>query len=106
MRLATSYFKSYCMPSGALLRENLKRFWAVPAIGMVCWFFAGIFPPLVSGGAYIIGDAAVMRYLNFAPLVFIFSLISSAVTLRYLFSTGATTAMHTLPFTRGRLYCT
>ncbi|MDR1588709.1 MAG: hypothetical protein LBS51_00765 [Oscillospiraceae bacterium] len=103
MRSATSYFR----PSWALLRENLKRFWAVPAVGMVCWFFAGIFPLLIDGNSrqwFIM--AADMRHPAFIIFTPIFPLIASAVTLRYLFSPSSVSAMHTLPLTRGRLYCT
>ncbi|MDR2615075.1 MAG: hypothetical protein LBC28_00695, partial [Oscillospiraceae bacterium] len=104
MRLATSYFK----PSGALFRENLKRFWAVPALGMLCWFFAGIFPILVENGGITnwLRMAAEMRHPAFLIFTPIFPLMASAAALRYLFSPGAVAAMHKLTLTRGRLYCT
>ncbi|MDR2615383.1 MAG: hypothetical protein LBC28_02270, partial [Oscillospiraceae bacterium] len=110
MRLATSYFKpSYFIPSWALFRENLKRFWAVPALGMLCWFFAGIFPILVDENENLrqwLRMASEMRHPGFIIFTPIFPLMASAAALRYLFSPGAVAAMHKLPLTRGRLYCT
>ncbi|MDR2816194.1 MAG: hypothetical protein LBB62_05775, partial [Proteiniphilum sp.] len=41
---------SFFSVSPALIRENLRRFWAVPAFGFVVYFFSGIFPLLMSGG--------------------------------------------------------
>ncbi|MDR2421711.1 MAG: hypothetical protein LBD49_06390, partial [Oscillospiraceae bacterium] len=105
MRLAISYFR----PSGALFRENLKRFWAVPALGMLAWFLAGIFPLLVetdAGRRQFLAMAAEMRHPAFLFFTPVFPFIASAATLRYLFSPASVAAMHTLPVTRGRLYCT
>jgi hypothetical protein len=91
-----------------LLRENLKRFWAIPAIGMICWFFAGIFPFIIEdyNRTNFLATAARPSNPFFAIFILAFPLIASVTTLRYLFSSGSVAAMHTLPLTRGRLYCT
>ncbi|MDR0446834.1 MAG: DUF4272 domain-containing protein [Oscillospiraceae bacterium] len=105
MNSALSYFK----PSAALLRENLKRFWGVPAIGMVCWFFAGIFPLLADGivnNNWFFETIAEMHNPFFIFFSIAFPFVASGVTMRYLFSTASSSAMHTLPFTRGKLFCT
>jgi ABC-2 type transport system permease protein len=105
MRSATSYFKL----SRPLLRENFKRFWAVPATGMLVWFFAVLLPVMsVRDKAYILRSIANanMDWPFHVIYATVFPFISTAVTLRYLFSGSAAATMHTLPFTRGRLYCT
>ncbi|MDR1217304.1 MAG: hypothetical protein LBJ99_01830, partial [Oscillospiraceae bacterium] len=104
VRSATSYFKL----SGALLRENLRRFWAIPALGMICWFFAGIFPLIMENYrlSYFLDSISQTENPFFAIFIVAFPLIASVATLRYLFSPGSVSAMHTLPLTRGRLYFT
>jgi ABC-2 type transport system permease protein len=75
---------------------------------MICWFFAGIFPLIMNNYRrdYFLDSVAQMENPFFAIFIVAFPLIASVATLRYLFSPGSVSAMHTLPLTRGRLYCT
>ncbi|MDR0819864.1 MAG: hypothetical protein LBN43_09885 [Oscillospiraceae bacterium] len=106
MNLASSYFKF----SPALFRENLKRFWTIPAFGMLCYFFAGLYPLIVAEASseryYVLQMTA--RFLNPGFIIFsvLFPIITSVALNRYLFAPGSVSVMHSLPFTRGSMFFT
>src|SRR5665647_21809 len=101
--------KSYFSISLPLIRENLRRFWAIPAISFLIYFLSGIFPIIISYSkidtvAYYIN----MSLTNLQPFYMaahlIMPVLTAVVIFRYLQSASSTTMMHSLPFSRYKLY--
>jgi ABC-2 type transport system permease protein len=102
--------------SPALIRENLKRFWAIPAFGFAGYFFTGVFPMLMldnnayndawSGGGMYDYMRMILNFRHPGFLVFfcLFPLIASVILQRYMYTPGAAAVMHSLPFTRPKLF--
>lgn len=92
-----------------LIIENLKRLWAIPALGFLVYFFSGPFPVIMSYkninfmAGYI--EMSLHNLQPFYMMVHLFLPVSAAVMLfRYLQSAGSTAVMHSMPFTRGNLF--
>lgn len=109
MRSATSYFKI----SPAVIRDDLKRFWAVPVFSFVFLFFSCIFYLLMNmKDLDNIDNIYLVRYVdnlltgqNLAVLVDLcaVSVLSVLLVFRYLHNTGHVLAVHSQPFTRATL---
>ncbi|MGN1351088.1 MAG: hypothetical protein ACI4VM_08865 [Anaerovoracaceae bacterium] len=109
MRSATSYFKI----SPAVIRDDLKRFWAVPVFSFVFLFFSCIFYLLMNmKDLDNIDNIYLVRYVdnlltgqNAAVLVDLcaVSVLSVLLVFRYLHNTGHVLAVHSQPFTRATL---
>jgi ABC-2 type transport system permease protein len=98
----------YFQLSGAWIRENLKRFWAIPALGMLFYFFTFLFPLFVEDvyqntESYL---RDISRFQNAGLVLYsvLFPLIASVALNRYLYSSGSVNTMHSLPVTKGRLW--
>jgi ABC-2 type transport system permease protein len=103
MQSTASFFSA----SPALIRENLRRFWAVPAFGFLGYFFSGVFPLLMNeeyGWYHTLRAMLQLRNPGFVFFGCLFPLIAAVVLQRYLFAPGAVAVMHSLPFTRHKLF--
>ena len=105
MNLKASYFSV----SRPLIIENLRRFWAIPALSFLVYFFSGIFPILMSYKHINNISGYIQLTLNnqqpfylFAHLLF--PIITAVIIFRYLQGISSVSVMHALPFTRMKLY--
>lgn len=105
MKSRASYF-SISIP---LIKENLRRFWAIPAIGFLAYFLSSSFPILMSykhlNNMY---DYIRMCLTNLQPFFMathlIMPIITAVIIFRYIQSSSSVTALHSMPFTRAQLY--
>ncbi|MDF2654533.1 MAG: hypothetical protein K0R19_1007 [Bacillota bacterium] len=105
MKLKASFFSI----SRPLILENLRRFWAIPALAFLVYFLSGVFPVLMSYNrlnnmaSYI--DMSLKNqqpFYMFAHLIF--PIIAAVVIFRYLQGISSVSVMHAMPFTRTKLY--
>lgn len=100
---------SYFSISKPLIAENLRRFWAIPALSFLVYFLSGVFPILMSYShlndisSYIRMSLANQQpFYMFAHLMF--PIIAAVVIFRYLQGVSSVSVMHSMPFTRAKLY--
>ncbi len=100
---------SYFSVSKPLVIENLRRFWAIPALAFLVYFLSGIFPILMSYrrldsmGRYIAESLSNHQpFYMFAHLLF--PIVTAVVIFKYLQGISSVSVMHSLPFTRAKLY--
>ncbi len=100
---------SYFSISKPLIIENLRRFWAIPALAFLVYFLSGVFPILMSYrhlndmSNYIeISLGNQQPFYMFAHLIF--PIIAAVIIFRYLQGVSSVSVMHSLPFTRAKLY--
>lgn len=102
--------------STALLRENFRRFWVIPALSFLCYFLSGPFLfllryPLSAGGYHNNNPYLIIRTLHGANAGFIMlhilvPVIACVAVFRYLQQPGTVVTAHTLPFSRATLFRT
>ena len=105
MKSAASYF-SVSLP---LIKENLRRYWAIPAISFLAYFLSGVFPILISYPTleheyYFIESLLSNQYPFFMAAHLLVPVISGVVVFRYLQTTASVTSLHAMPFTRAKLF--
>lgn len=105
MRSKASYFSV----SKPLIIENMRRFWAIPALAFLVYFLSGVFPILMTYshlndlGNYIETSLNNLQpFYMFAHLMF--PVIAAVVIYRYLQGVSSVSVMHSMPFTRAKLY--
>lgn len=105
MKFKASYF-NISLP---LVKENLRRFWAIPVISFLLYFLSGAVPILMSY-AHIndMADYIQMCLTNKQPFYMavhlMMPIITAVIVFRYLQTSSSVTAMHAMPFTRATLY--
>ena len=105
MKSAAYYFSV----SPPLIKENLRRYWAIPAISFLVYFLTGLFPILISYmdlsySYYFIDSMLKNQYAPFM-LVHLFAPVLAGVSIfRYLQATPSVTSLHAMPFTRASLF--
>ncbi|MBQ3921346.1 MAG: hypothetical protein II689_03810, partial [Firmicutes bacterium] len=95
--------------SSALFRENLRRFWTVPALGFFVYFFAGPMQLIAGHGwlsYYEVNNLIVRNNLGAIFASVGIPILATTVVFSYLFKTGSTSVTHSMPFSRKRLYVT
>ena len=103
-------FKASCFSiSLPLIKENMRRFWAIPVISFLVYFLSGVFPILMTyNHINDIADYIDMSLTNQQPFYMMAHLlvpvIAAVVLYRYLQSSGSAAVMHALPFTRAKLF--
>lgn len=107
MRSKASYFSV----SAPLIKENLRRFWAIPVLSFLVYFLSGVFPILMSyNKLHIMASYIEMSLHNMQPFFMaahlLVPVLSAVVLLRYLQSVSSVAVMHSLPFTRPKLFNT
>ena len=105
MRSKASYFSI----SKPLIIENLRRFWAIPALAFLVYFLSGVFPILMSysnlnnmAGYIEMSLKNQQPFYMFAHLIF--PIMAAVVIFRYLQGISSVSVMHSMPFTRMKLY--
>lgn len=105
MRSKASYFSV----SAPLIKENLRRFWAIPVLSFLVYFLSGVFPILMSyNKLHIMAGYIEMSLHNMQPFFMaahlLVPVLAAVVLLRYLQSVSSVAVMHSLPFTRPKLF--
>lgn len=105
MKSQTVYF-SISLP---LIRENIRRFWAIPALSFLIYFLSGIFPILISySNINRVASYINLSLTNMQPFYMaahlMMPVLTAVVLFRYLQSSSSVTMMHALPFSRFKLY--
>ena len=100
---------SYFSISKPLILENLRRFWAIPALAFLVYFLSGVFPVLMTYrhlndmSSYI--EISLNNQQPFYMLAHLmFPIITAIVIFRYLQGISSVSVMHSMPFTRAKLY--
>ncbi|HKM28626.1 MAG TPA: DUF6449 domain-containing protein [Anaerovoracaceae bacterium] len=104
MKLTKSFFSI----SPALIVENLKQYWAIAMVGFLLFFASGPFPVMM-GVNNQAKDMYIKDILSNGNLMFIFVLVvlpvaASIAVFKYLHTTNAVTVIHSMPFSRQRLF--
>ena len=100
---------SYFSISKPLIIENMRRFWAIPALAFLVYFLSGVFPILMSyTHLNDMSDYIRMSLSNQQPFFMfahlIFPIVTAVVLFRYLQGISSVSVMHSMPFTRAKLY--
>ncbi len=105
MRSKASYFSV----SAPLIKENMRRFWAVPVLAFLVYFLSGAFPILMSYrhlnymARYIEMSLHNMQPFFMAAHLFV-PVITAVLLYRYLQNVSSVAVMHSMPFTRSKLF--
>lgn len=109
MKLKASYSDQTPMGiSLPLLMENLRRFWAIPVLAFLAYFFSVAFPILMSYGQlnqlsdYIRSSLANQQPFYMAVHLMI-PVIAAVSVFRYLQGSSSVAVFHAMPFSRARL---
>jgi ABC-2 type transport system permease protein len=105
VRLKASYF-SISLP---LIKENMRKYWPVSVLAFLVYFLSGVFPILMSYRDLTpLAPYIQMSLHNLQPFFMgahLFVPVVTAVLLyRYLQNSGSVAVMHSMPFTRLRLF--
>ncbi|MFA7660232.1 MAG: hypothetical protein WCX60_03440, partial [Anaerovoracaceae bacterium] len=105
MRSKASYF-SISMP---LVRENMRRFWAIPVLAFLVYFLSGVFPILMSyKDLSRMASYIEMSLHNMQPFFMgahlIVPVITAVLLYGYLQKVSSVAVMHSMPFTRSKLF--
>jgi len=102
MKSAASYF-SLSFP---LIKENLRRYWAVSAISFLVYFLSGVFPILMDGfwQQYFIESLLKNHHPPYMMAHLFVPVITGVVIFRYLQTAASVTSLHAMPFTRATLF--
>jgi len=103
--------RAYFSVSLPLLKENLKRYTAIPVISFLVYFMLGLVPVFISENDSGLVDyfiQAVLRntYPVFTAMLILLPVITGVIVFRYLHAPASVTALHSMPFTRGELFNT
>lgn len=105
MKLKASYFSV----SAPLIKENLRRFWGIPALAFLTYFLIGVFPILMAYDhlndlSHYVGEM-LCNHNTFSLFVhLLFPILVAVVVFRYLQSTNSVSVMHAMPFNRMKLF--
>lgn len=109
MKLKASYSDQTRMGiSLPLLMENLRRFWAIPVLAFLAYFFSAAFPILMSYSQlnqlsdYIRSSLSNQQPFYMAVHLMI-PVIASVSVFRYLQGSSSVAVFHAMPFSRARL---
>ncbi len=105
MNSKASYF-SISLP---LIKENMRRFWAIPVISFLVYFLSGAFPILMTYDKINnIANYIQLSLENQQPFYMaahlLVPVITAVVLYRYLQSVSSAAVMHSLPLTRAKLF--
>ena len=97
--------------SKALIVENIKMYWYLPALSFITYFMAGIFPLLVDDtmltveNHWYLDDCLNNWNFAFVILMVAVPLIASMLMMGYLHNPVKATAVHAQPFSRNKIFC-
>lgn len=97
--------------SGALLRENLRRFWTIPVLAFLFYFLSGPFLILMNYGhlqnsSHLVSNILHDYNVGFVLLHVLVPVVSAAAVFRYLQQPGVVITAHSLPLSRSTLFNT
>ncbi len=93
--------------SGALMLENFKLNWYLPAIIFFVYFLSGIFPLIISDNNGMMALSALWNYNpGFIALLIFAPIIVSCVMMRFYHRPAASFALHAQPYSRSKLFNT
>ncbi len=100
---------SYFSLSPAIIKENFRRFWALPALAFLVYFLSGIFPLLMSYNdlnpmASMIQSILNNQYFFYMGLSLIVPVAAACVCFKYMNQPASATYMNSLPLSRARLF--
>lgn len=95
--------------SGALILENFKLYWYVPALAFILYFFGGIFPILTNYSNLSRIDELISNNFHnlsvvFIPLLIFVPLIAACIAMSFLHSENRALALHSQPYSKSRLF--
>ena len=95
--------------SPALIIENFKMYWYIPALSLVLYFFGGIFPIIVDyDNLYKISSTISNNFQNlswvFVPLLIFVPLVAACVMMSFLHKGNRAFALHSQPYSKSRLF--
>ncbi len=98
--------------SSAIISENLKMYWYLPALSFIIYFMAGIFPLLVDNNLmtepnnlWYLEDSLRNYNVAYCLLMIIVPLISAVMMMGFLHNPVRATALHSQPFSRNKIFC-
>ncbi len=113
MRSKTSFFKI----SSAIIKEDFRRFWAIPVLSFVIYFLFAVMPVISEYGAYAKGQEYLIHVLGhhintllMGQNPFIIAnvlgvpVLSGLLLFSYLHRTGSVMSIHSQPVTRNQLF--
>ena len=95
--------------SSALILENMKRYWYVPALSFLIYFMSGIFPILISkDNLNYLGSFVDHSLCNWSvPYVFLLisvPLIASVLMMGFMHKPAHSMAIHSQPFSKSKIF--
>lgn len=103
--------KSVFSLSKALMVENIKMYWYLPALSFITYFMAGIFPLLTDPSMitlenhWYLDDCLNNWNLAYVILLVAVPLIASMLMMGYLHNPVKALAVHAQPFSRNKIFC-
>ncbi len=109
MRSKTSFFKI----SLSVVKEDFRKFWAIPVLAFIGYFLSGIFYILMNYEAIksengtpladFIFNLLTGRYAPYSVLLISIPILSVLLIFRYMHNAGTVMSAHSQPFTRNTL---
>ena len=95
--------------SPALMIENFRMYWYIPALSLVLYFFGGIFPIIVNyDDLYKISYTISNNFQNlswvFLPLIIFVPLVAACVMMSFFHKGNRAFALHSQPYSKSRLF--
>ena len=97
--------------SKALITENLKMYWYLPALSFIAYFMAGIFPLIMDSSLRTdpnrtyLEDSLNNMNVFFCLLLVAVPLIAAVTMMGYFHKPAQAMTIHAQPFSRNRIYC-
>lgn len=95
--------------SAALILENFRLYWYVPALTFILYFFGGIFPILTNYSNLSRIDVMISNNFHnlsvvFIPLLIFVPLIAACISMSFFHSENRALALHSQPYSKSRLF--
>lgn len=95
--------------SKTIIKENFSRYWAIPVIGFIALFLAGMLPIMMNFRAFkLVRDhaATVMIGASFSInlIIVVIAITASVLVFSYMHNQVSSNAMHAMPVDRKRLF--
>ena len=95
--------------SPALLRENFRQLWFIPALLFILYFLSGIFPVLMmdrEDRGYYASACLANNNVFFGMFIVMIPMITACIVMRYYHRADMAFAMNSQPYSRGKLFNT
>jgi ABC-2 type transport system permease protein len=100
---------SYFSISVPLIKENIRKLWALPVLAFLVYFLSGVFPILMTyKNLRYTASYIELSLHNMQPFFMgahlLVPVIAAVLLYRYLQNVGSAAVMHSMPFTRSKLF--